>query len=279
MTLMAIRKCFSACLLFVLLAGRSEAETILLSSFTNLVPQHASDYPELGGTSVNYSASNVSFTNSNSGQVIVSNPKFSLAYLSLRYVDGNTWGEFVGGLDGVGTSANGWFNLANTNFPGLDIGEGADTSENWDPWFGNWYAFVDLNGNGIYGTIIPVVNGGYLIDQEPGEWMEVVSVFGFQPLQLNVGTLSAGCFSGLYGIPDMSTASIRLDGAAVSTGQSNSFSFAVCTTNLPFFRVECNDSLTNAKWTSMAQYNVTGAVTCVTDTNAVPQRFYRVVAP
>lgn len=48
---------------------------------------------------------------------------------------------------------------------------------------------------------------------------------------------------------------------------------------LSFFRVEHNDCLTNATWTSMAQYNVTGAVTFVTDINTVPTRFYRAIAP
>ncbi len=267
----------------LLVPSKTTAETIVLSSFTNLVTQHAQDYPEFGGTSVNYSASNICFTNYNGGygQVITSNPKFSLVLSLLTGIEGQhlTYAD-IGGLDGVGTTATGWINASNAFFSGLGIGQAANTTENGGVWDGlSWTGFVDLNGNGTYGTLGEFGDGYFVYNLDPGEMIMDVTVSNFQPFQIGAGALSAGNISGVYAMPDLSSASIRFGTTAASIGQSNTFTVAVCTTNLSFFRIEHKDGLTNAAWTSMAQYSVTGAVTFVTDTNAAPNRYYRAIAP
>ena len=53
----------------------------------------------------------------------------------------------------------------------------------------------------------------------------------------------------------------------------------VAVTNAASFGVEYKNALGAATWTPLGTYTATGTVTAVADTNAVPVRFYRAVAP
>ena len=62
-------------------------------------------------------------------------------------------------------------------------------------------------------------------------------------------------------------------------GGTNQVTFSVAVSNAVSFSIKYKNSLTNATWQSLGTYSKTGAVTVVSDTNNVPQRFYRVVTP
>jgi len=62
-------------------------------------------------------------------------------------------------------------------------------------------------------------------------------------------------------------------------GGTNQLTLSVVVSNAATFSVTYKNSLTNAAWESLGTYSKTGAVTVITDTNSVPQRFYKVVTP
>jgi hypothetical protein len=62
-------------------------------------------------------------------------------------------------------------------------------------------------------------------------------------------------------------------------GGTNQLTLSVVVSNAVSFSVTYKNSLTNATWENIGTYSKTGAVTVITDTNNVPQRFYRVVMP
>lgn len=76
----------------------------------------------------------------------------------------------VGGLDGSGTSASGWFN----NNLGFSLGLNEEQTAMPPGDIGYWEIFVDLNGDGKYGTY-DWDRGGLLLP-DPYEWVSSVRV-------------------------------------------------------------------------------------------------------
>lgn len=259
-----------ACALFG--AKEARATPKLWGSLTNIVKNASVSY---GYPSTDYSGNSICFSNDQTGPLIVNNPKFTLIYFANFGVNGY---RPVGGLDGIGTTASGFINANKTTAPyirGLNIGQTANQTEgNVDD--GYWQMFVDVNGDGDYGTYDSAFG---LFDFDEGEMINDVRVAHFQGFQIDAGTLSAGDISGWYILPAWLVPSMRLGAAVCLVGPSNLFTFGVSATNTTTFRIEYRDSLTNATWSNLGQYNVTGAVTVVTDTNAVSQRFYHAVSP
>ncbi|MBP8801285.1 MAG: hypothetical protein KBI41_07110 [Kiritimatiellae bacterium] len=239
-----------------------------MGSFEDIVPNASQSNPQ--GQSVTYVAHSITFRDQN-GNIIVDNPAFSLVYfMGIDLGGGYVSYAAVGGLDGSGGSASGYFNVDDENYWGFVAGQTANYpfADN-----GRWEAFVDLNGNGNYGTYDPETG---LLIAESGERIGDVCVSNFQAFQTGAGTLSAGDISGWYVVPTLKP--LGLSTEALSDG-TNVVRFQIAVTNLASFRLECRDSLTNAAWASLGTFAATGAVTEVSDTNTVPSRFYRVVRP
>ena len=239
-----------------------------MGSFEDIVPNASQSNPQ--GQSVTYVAHSITFRDQN-GNIIVDNPAFSLVYfMGIDLGGGYVSYAAVGGLDGSGGSASGYFNVDDENYWGFVAGQTANYpfADN-----GRWEAFVDLNGNGNYGTYDPETG---LLIAESGERIGDVCVSNFQAFQTGAGTLSAGDISGWYVVPTLKPRGLSTE--ALSDG-TNVVRFQIAVTNLASFRLECRDSLTNAAWASLGTFSATGAVTEVSDTNTVPSRFYRVVRP
>lgn len=249
--------------------ARSEPKPF--GKFEDCISYRAGDYPQFGGTSTDYSAKSIHFTNGHDGTTIASNLQFCLVYI-VYYSDGSS--ATVGGLNGSGTSATGWINAESTYFSGYDNGQMVDY-----PFCENMSVsgFVDVNGNGSYGSYDSSTG---CFGPEESEYINDLVVANSQPFQTAAGTLSAGDISGWYnlsiGLPVMGF-------QLFSAGPTNiiTFSVATDTTDRWHLSIQYRDSLTNGTWHFMNQYFIPafGAVVSVTDTNTVPQRFYRVVSP
>ncbi len=139
------------------------------------------------------------------------------------------------------------------------------------------------SGNDRYLGVIDYDGDGDLGDYDP-----VTGEFAMDPGDRLIGNVTVGFNSGVltvdghyYAVPEASTGvltALGLSALALPSG-TNVIHFRIAMTNLSSFRLECRDSLTNAAWTSLGQYSVTGAVTEVSDTNTAPARFYRAVSP
>ncbi len=256
------------------LFGAREAKGVGIpwNSIEDIVPNASQSNPT--GQSVNYTANSVSFRDQN-GNILVNNPSFCLVYLAgVNLGGGYISYNAVGGLSGSGNSASGYFNKDDENYWGLTTGQTANypNADN-----GIWRMFVDVNGDGDYGTY-DSSNG--LFDYDEGEMISDGRVANFQGFQTGVGTLSAGDISGWYTVPEPSTGVLTALGlSALALNGTNVIHFRIAVTNLASFRVVYRDSLTNAAWSSLGTYGVTGTVTVVPDTNTVPMRFYRAVNP
>ncbi len=66
---------------------------------------------------------------------------------------------------------------------------------------------------------------------------------------------------------------------ALARAATNAFAVAVSSADAQTFLLQYRDTLAPTNWIDLARFAVTGAVTVVTDTNAAPARFYRVVVP
>ena len=81
-------------------------------------------------------------------------------------------------------------------------------------------------------------------------------------------------------LPVFSTAAFKLGAAGGAPGGSactNCVALAVAFTSGSPFQVAFKSALTSDVWTALGTYTATGAVTVVTDTNASPCRYYRVL--
>jgi hypothetical protein len=196
----------SALGLAALLPNQAKSVPIAWNSFSDIV-DNGTDY---GAQVVNYSANSINFKDQN-GNTIQNNPAFSLIYFA-AFPEYGGISLPVGGLDGSVKSASGWFNSnVEWAFPGMKEGQTANYTEgNWDN--GVWKMFVDVNGNGSYGTYDPS-NG--LFVPEAGEFITDPRVANFSPFHVRQGTLSAGDIGGWYTpIPEPSSLALLGVGAA-----------------------------------------------------------------
>lgn len=188
----------------------SKAVPFEWGSFEDVIYEKAGDYPEDGGKSVNYISASINFTDIYTHNAILNDLKFSLVYLL------NVGGSQVpiGGLDGSGNSASGWFNADGTYWYGLTEGQTANSYDELGSWSeqGTWKMFVDLNGDGNYGTYDRTTG---IFDWDYLERMQGEYVTDFDPFRLDGGTLSAGNIYGKYvdPIPEPSVTSLLLMGA------------------------------------------------------------------
>lgn len=179
------------------------------------------------------------------------------------------------------TSGTGWINRDNTDFWGINTGESLNTGSAPD---GYWEVAYDYNNNGRFGEIDGVT--GIPISYEPGERLN-----GYDGFSINISELPAfpssntpqsGGVIEIHSdvvVPEPSTSALKALGVTSLGGGTNQLTLSVIVSNAATFSVTYKDSLTNSIWESLGTYSKTGAVTVITDTNNVPQRFYRVVTP
>jgi|GEM_PF-1598961 len=189
----------------------------------------------------------------------------------------------VGGFDVVAgaTQANGWI-LRDTGYgDGLTTGESLNTGSAPD---GYWDVVYDYNNNGRFGKIDDVT--GVPFSYEPQESISnmggfSINVSGLPAFPPDNTSQSGGLIeihSGVV-VPEPSTSALAALGVTALGGGTNQLTLSVAVSNAVTFSVTYKNSLTNATWENLGSYSKTGAVTVITDTNSVPQRFYRVVAP
>jgi hypothetical protein len=176
-------------------AGTISAKDV--ASFSSIIPKAS----ENSGKIVTYSSNSITFTNGKHGEVIANNPKFSLIYFEKNGKDYTP----IGGLDGFGESATGWFNFEDANNYGMSAGQTANYLDNNgnagnNSSSGYWVGLVDLNNDGNY---CQYDSKKGLINFDKGELIQGLQVSNFQPFQTNSGTLSAGNISGYYDFPTM----------------------------------------------------------------------------
>jgi hypothetical protein len=255
------------------------AERHPFNSFTNIVTD-PNLYPEYPGSKVLYISRAVSFTNVLSGLVITNNPKFSLIY----YAGFPEWWGLqipVGGLDGDGTNAIGWFVVNNEYFLGMKLGQTANLSEdNLDN--GYWEGYVDANGNGVYGSYSDDPHE-LRVDWEPGEYINHFRLTNFQPFQTNGNTLSAGDLSGQYYSPS----SISILALLVSrNNETNNVTLTVDGTkhnpDVGTITLHYCDSLNTSKWKYLTTIGFPYweyTTNTMYDVNMSPHRYYKAQSP
>ncbi len=193
----------------------------------------------------------------------------------------------AGGFDAVnGQIVKASFNTYG-NWYGLKSGQTANSDRlpSTSDAKGYWLFFHDdkksdgsPGPDGILGTIEVDVNGNFLYFIGRNEQVEsrIATVSGFAPY----GTQSPGTFSFASDIvAEASTGVLTALAVATLGGGTNQVTFSFAVSNAATFSVTYKNLLTNATWESLGTYSKTGAVTVITDTNSVPQRFYRVVTP
>jgi len=233
----------------------ANATPVTWSSISDIVPQTV-------GESINYNSSSSSS---------LPNKLTAICYV----IEGGIW-HAIGGFDlQNGVVTNGYYNKdwnVSGNGYGLNTGDTANTGTN--P--GNSYSigykvFYDYNGNNILGTHVgeDIYDGSEQVD--PSKYQ----ITGFSPY----GSQNPGVFTFTTTILAPSTSALAALNMASLGGGTNQVTFSVAVSNAVTFSVTYKNSLTNATWESLGTYSKTGAVTVVTDTNNVPQRFYRVVTP
>jgi hypothetical protein len=170
-----------------------------------------------GYPSTVYSSNSINFRNGQGGSTIANNPQFSLIYFA------NFSGVYraVGGLDGSGTTATGFMN-ANKPAPGAIRGLLPGQTANY-PFAddGYWQMFVDVNGDGNYGTYDAATG---LFDFDEGEMINDARVSNFQGFQTGVGTLSAGDISGWYNVPEPTASALMALGFSALALRRRKFS-------------------------------------------------------
>ena len=100
----------------------AKAEPVAWGSLDDIVPNASQSKPQ--GQSVNYVADSVNFRDQK-GNVIANKPAFCLVYLA------GFGGAYthVGGLNGSGNSASGYFNADDANYWGMVAGQTANQTE------------------------------------------------------------------------------------------------------------------------------------------------------
>ncbi len=144
-----------------------------------------------------------------------------------------------------------------------NTGVGADSDYNWK-------VFRDI-GNGDYGTREGTSILDYTELLDPSKY----TISGFSPY----GSQNPGTFTFTTTISAPSTSALTALSMTTLGGGTNQVTFSVAVSNAVLFSINYKNSLTNATWESLGSYSKTGAVTAISDTNSVPQRFYRVVIP
>lgn len=189
------------------LGGVKEARSapVEWGSFEDVVPVRHGDYPAAGGVSRDYVSASINFRDIETGNLLTDNPNFSMVYFAY-FPEYNSY-EPVGGLDGSGTSASGWFNN-NLGFS-LGLEEGQTANHPLDN--GYWQIFVDRNGDGKYGTYD--FERGHFFTPDELEWVGRIRVENFTPFSIGGGSLSAGDFYGSYdSVPEPGVSALLLTG-------------------------------------------------------------------
>ncbi len=219
--------------------------------------------PQVVGDSINYSSSN---------STILPNKLSAICYV----IDpADNCRHEVGGFDlKNGIVTKGYYNRDSATKYGLMDGDTANTGSNT----GNSYyqnviyeVFYDKDGSGDFNA---PYNGYFMDDTEQLEHGKY-SISGFSPY----GSQNPGTFTFTTSISEPASCALAALNMAALGGRTNKLTLSVAVSNAVTFSVTYKNSLTNATWESLGTYNKTGVVTVVSDTNSVPQRFYRVVTP
>jgi hypothetical protein len=186
----------------------------------------------------------------------------------------------VGGLDGSGRTASGWFLGVEGNYDvGLADGQTVNLNDG-DIDNGYWIMFVDINGDGDYGTYD---YSNCFFDFDEGEMISDVRVANSQGFQTGV-TVSAGDVSGWYTLPAPSTGSLTTLGIGALTLKwegikcVSSIDISAQGTDIDKCSIYLltKTNLAQTAWTTNVSYSITGAVTRVSTTNAEPNLFFNV---
>lgn len=199
------------------------------------------------------------------------------ALSAIYYISTSGGPKPIGGFDAInGKIVDSSFNSYGVYY-GLKTGDVADGND--DPIFngsynGYWQVFYDLNNDGIYGT----QDSGVILDGNEYLDGSFYSITNFTPY----GTSNPGSFTFNANIvPEPSTTNLVITSLEASTtgGGSNIITMTVFATSLESFSIQYKATPSASDWTALGTYAATGTVTTVADTNAVPVRFYKAVAP
>jgi hypothetical protein len=232
------------------------AESVNWSSFSQIISRAS------GQSSV--------YTSANSS--VLQNRLTAICYVS----DGGVLNP-IGGFDLInGVVTLGYFNedWNSVNGYGLNLGDTANTGSNSSnnpttlPII--YEVFYDSDGDGSYESEYDGFIANRTEQLNPSQY----TISGFSPFNLN----GLGTFNFTYRSA-ASASTLTTLGMVPLGGGTNQVTLSVAVSNAISFSIEYKTTLTNATWESLGNYRKTGEVTVITDTNHVPQRFYRAVTP
>lgn len=224
--------------------------------------------------SADYAVSSVNIVGANSGLSLPPEAKWCLLYL----VDMGDGLRIAGGVDGTGNVGSGFINARKDTVPkvtGLYEGQSA----NYPDGTVTYMVFVDTKGDG-FGTydkttrlFTPGVDDVAIID----------SVTGFDPFHAGQ-SLSAGFVFAFYEDPEQPTGiltslsvimlALQWEGAQCLSALDISAQGTNINKCAVFLLTKTN--LSQSAWSTNVSYAITGSVTRVTSTNAVPNLFFKV---
>lgn len=204
----------------------------------------------------NYASGSVNITDTRTGQGIPSDLAWSLIYVA-NLPEGRA---AIGQIKGVGNNATGSFGVP----PGVDLNSILANNN------GQHISGINLNRDPIYGSFNDV---DLLFNPQTGEYFNNINV------TYDTSSHTFSIIADYTSASEPSTSALLALGLSAVEGGTNNIKLAVAVSNAATFSITYKNSLTNATWESLGTYSKTSAVTVITDTNNVPQRFYRVVTP
>jgi hypothetical protein len=184
----------------------------------------------------------------------------------------------AGGLDGIGATGVGWINARRDAVPKI-TGLYDDQTANYPVDSVHYCIFVDLNGDGDYGTYDKATRQ---FAPDPDEFAVVNQVAGFSPFHAGGEPLSAGEIVAYYADPIAEPTALTLSGINCGPGVSDSANVVALSVvsepaNSWFFVHYCTNLLAS-NWTDINPngYFPVENTTTVYHTNVMPTVFYRV---